>query len=368
MSSWRQGIQADIDVCVTIDWEGIEISPEQIRALQEFRLGSLGQIPITHFVCPTYFLANSFAQTLSKAEILIQFLRGEIKNNSEVGLHVHPHHLLVKAAQVLPSDRLVFSEESSRDLPTSMKGHETMLASYGRSDLKRIVSKSMNLLKEYLEIDTVTSFRAGGWIAPPEIFEVCRKLGILVDSSASLASNLSASTWSNSNLQRYIEILWSESGDRFCAPYEIEHGNHLNRTMTSGVPLDLAGDSSETKIIEVPNNFGALDYMSLSRIEETLSEIEDRQEYGVINVTMHFETFKENLDKLYFFLNRLEKLRRQLIAKNMQRTLRFLTVSQVASNFSLGFSSVKRDSSMRLSPELALGGQHSEKRVLQAVL
>ena len=161
-------------VSLTLDWEGAYLHPEALDALFELR-ERLPGVPITHFICPAYF-TRAAADPGAAATIREQILGGD-----EAALHIHAWRSLARAAGLEPRAEPIFLDE-----PVVLgddTGFAVDFAAYGEADARTLIRRAKTLLSD-ADIETPTSFRAGGFSMDPALFAAIRAEGYSVDSSA----------------------------------------------------------------------------------------------------------------------------------------------------------------------------------------
>jgi hypothetical protein len=173
-------------VAVSVDWEGAELSPEGLDALDELRK-SLGPGPLTHFVSAAYFTKDHpdprIVATLTEA----------IHPGDELALHLHAWRSLARAAGVEPklSPSFVTGTDKLFTFDDGDIGFDTDLDVYNVTELRAMVRTSRRLL-EQTHLPVGKSFRAGGYLGTPRVLQAVREEGFVVDSSATDSHQLDA--------------------------------------------------------------------------------------------------------------------------------------------------------------------------------
>jgi hypothetical protein len=165
-------------VAVTVDWEGAELSPDGLDAIDELRK-QLGAAPITHFVSAAYFTkdhADPHAAT-SLAE--------SIHPGDELAIHLHAWRSLARASGVEPklSPSFVTGTDKLFDFEDGDVGFDTDLDVYSVTELRALIRTSARLLAQ-THVAVSKTFRAGGYLGTPKVLQAVREEGYLVDSSA----------------------------------------------------------------------------------------------------------------------------------------------------------------------------------------
>lgn len=146
-------------IIISVDWEGRNLEEKNINSIKKFNQ-EYPNIPLQHFLCPSYFTHN-----IKDAKKII---KSTIKDNDNIGLHIHPWRSLVEKANVKYK-----GESSFYNVDESCEkcGHTVPLTSYNLDELEFIVKTSKNILIEN-NLLTQNSFRAGGWLADKNVLKV----------------------------------------------------------------------------------------------------------------------------------------------------------------------------------------------------
>lgn len=165
-------------VAVTVDWEGVEFSPEGLDALDDLRR-HLGAAPVTHFVSAAYFTKDR------PDPRAVSFLTEAVRSGDELAVHLHLWKSLAKASGVEPklSPSYVTGTDKLYDFGDGDRGFDTDLDVYSVADLRALVRTSRTLL-ERTRLAVSRSFRAGGYLGTPKVLQAIRQEGYTVDSSA----------------------------------------------------------------------------------------------------------------------------------------------------------------------------------------
>jgi len=165
-------------VAVTVDWEGAELSPDGLDAIDELRR-QLGTAPITHFVSAAYFTKDHpdprAATTLAES----------IHPGDELAVHLHAWRSLARASGIEPklSPSFVTGTDKLFDFEDGDVGFDTDLDVYSVTELRALIRTSARLLTQ-THVAVSKTFRAGGYLGTPKVLQAVREEGFLVDSSA----------------------------------------------------------------------------------------------------------------------------------------------------------------------------------------
>lgn len=332
-----------INLCV--DWEG-----DHFRNLGELKylLSKFDDgIPVTHFICPSYFYKYKHEA--------VKKINSIVKPQDEIGLHIHCDKSLIKNVPGVKfkiennyykkNDPTIQVRDKILDIfPAGLSsmikyglisGRGVPLSVYSLPEIKQIIKHSRELLSNKLNLE-INSFRAGGWLASDEVFKVLNELGFAVDSSAVAPGILSNGYEKNFEggdkddfaetypyFTDFIKKLWGtevqESG--------FLKNKHIHACMPSKYITKAEQPFFIDNVLEIPNNLGASDFASMKKtfvpafnrvMEENVSH-NDKLHY-FMNLTCHQEgdfLYKEGM--LDFFNH----------VKNTQSsTIRFTTVCE----------------------------------------
>jgi len=167
-----------IVVAVTVDWEGAELSPEGLDAIDELRK-RLGPAPLTHFVSAAYFTKDR------PDPRAIAVVSEAIRPGDELAVHLHAWRSLARASGIEPklSPSFVTGTDKLFEFEDGDVGFDTDLDVYTVTELRAMVRTSRRLLQQ-TRVPVSRSFRAGGYLGTPRVLQAIREEGYTADSSA----------------------------------------------------------------------------------------------------------------------------------------------------------------------------------------
>ncbi len=230
-------------VSVSVDWEGAYFDEDALAALTRFRDDNPG-VPVTHFVCPAYYTKPD-----AVPDDVTYFLRPQVHAGDEVGIHLHAWNSLVQAAHVpVRTGRSYLTDDGRLMDFEGDAGFDLDPTVYTVTELRSILAASRGLL-ETAGFKVAPVFRAGGWLAGPNVLEAARAEGFTIDSSAT------DSTWIGEGdsstgfevLTGRVAELWPKV-DRRTQPFSIE--------------------TPAGAIFEVPDSGAMADHMSKEEMED----------------------------------------------------------------------------------------------------
>jgi hypothetical protein len=252
---------------LSVDWEGDTLRPRNLKAMQRFNR-IFPNYPVIHFLNAAYYTKSNF---LPAAEITRR-VRSVLKTHDELGLHIHSWENLVRAAGVIFRPGPSFWAQSESLGRGGEKGDDVPLNEYTAEEIFKIVRFSLELLESHGFTD-IQSFRGGGWMSGPKVFEALIKAGILIDSSA-VPPELVENLYPKSRLAELNRAQWS-------------HIDVLSR------PHVQAGTKSQ--LIQFPNNAGLADYVTAQEFFDTyLKLVTQARRQGRSEVYLHFGWHQES--------------------------------------------------------------------------
>ncbi len=256
-----------LDIIISVDWEGLSLDPINLNSLSDFK--NFYQCPLTHYLSPAYWTnpkvsQSQFQQALSTMDFI----------SDEIGLHLHaPKHFL-DPLEIPFRSRPSFSIKGDQN-DFNFIGQEVMLLAYSKDEFAKMINESFKIFKN-LGLAKPNSFRAGGWMIDPDQIDTLSDLGFLIESSAVPPDFFNNTSWQDENIHRYAKVLWPEIS-------------------FSSQP------SINSKILQIPNNWGAIDYWQDQTIPTQTNHYLSRlntNERNLIVLTTHQETFFETRPRL----------------------------------------------------------------------
>jgi len=288
---------APVVVSVSVDWEGAYFEEDGLAALGRFREQN-PDVPISHFVSAAYY-----TKPLAVPADVTHFLKQHIRSGDEVGVHLHAWNSLVQAARVPVRTGRSFLTEDGRLMEfDGDAGFDIDPSIYTVTELRAMLATSRRLL-EAAGLKVAPVFRAGGWLAAPNVLEAARAEGFLVDSSAIDPTWLGegASSEGFEYLASRVREVWPKV-DRTSQPFLIE---------TPAGP-----------ILEMPDSGAMADHMSSEEIEDHVQwAFNSPRRPMFVHLGFHAETAHEYAALLS---RALANLRRRKVP------MQFVTVSKAA--------------------------------------
>lgn len=261
-----------IFIAISVDWEG-----EHFRNTYELKKirKELSDYPFTHFICPAYFTQkNNNAQKKIK-EI--------IDEKDEIALHLHCYRPLIEAVGTIEyryePNYYNYQPTLKKLLPSkwyqkTISGRGVPLSAYKYDEIKKIIDFSRHLLAQKLNLQEVSGFRAGGWLANDAVFEAINKLGFKYDSSA-VAPEILSQKYKKNNAGNKLDDYGDNNGIFTDFVSKLWGGNEQNDFFLKNQFILKATQNKEiTKktqpffiknILELPDNCALSDFASIQK-------------------------------------------------------------------------------------------------------
>lgn len=274
-SSDRPEPNARIIVTISVDWEGMNLLEENLAVFEAFREG-YPDVPLTQFLNAAHYCRDESAESITRK------IRRVIREEDEVGLHIHCWRSLVEAAGVKYRIKPTFWGEHLpvRTNRNGDEGHEVELAAYTASEVEKIANKSVEILNKN-GFQLSKSFRAPGWVASKDVLEGIGRAGFKIDSSST------DRTWHENELGKFkiyqrLQELW---------PKVTQHTQPYEMTTSSG------------KLLEMPDTGALADYVTSDEMDLHLKEVIAKTKKG----ETRFAHFGFHQESAALFVARLAK-------------------------------------------------------------
>ncbi len=261
-----------VHVSISVDWEGRDLSAINLNAFRTLRKAH-PNVPLTHFLNAAYFTKRDANATRVQADI-----RKALSLGDELGLHIHPWQSLVEAAGVnFRTKPTIWGNGRPMRRGRRDAGHEVSVEAYTTDEFEAIVRKSKTLLAAN-GFEIGHSFRAGAWLAGPRVREAIRRVGFLVDSSAT------DTAWhdeiADTGLPAMIKKIWP-TVTRQTQPFLVE--------------------TAAGMIFEMPDTGALADYVTAQEmsdhVDEAVNLIQNNQD-RYVHIGFHQETAARYLPRV----------------------------------------------------------------------
>ncbi|MBQ49264.1 MAG: hypothetical protein CMP10_17940 [Zetaproteobacteria bacterium] len=298
--------QKKLDIIVSVDWEGRNLTDDNLKVMSDFR-DRYEEIPIQQFLNASYYSRGDMSP-----DDVTERINRVLRPGDEHGLHIHGWKSLFAASGVEPKEKpTLFNDETPLKVHEGDWGHEVCIDAYTTKELRAVIQYSVERLTD-AGFDYPKSFRAGAWLAAPNVLEALAAEGFIWDCSAAWIEPLQQ-RWGKYYLYDRNSELWP-GVNQLSQPWEIS---------TPAGPLQ-----------EIPNNGCLADYVSADCILDSfqknvdLKSVEDQPK--VLSIGFHQETAEKFLHVLDEAIPRLyQEARRQGVVINFR--VNRLTTSIVSS-------------------------------------
>lgn len=267
--------EGKIKIVVSVDWEGRELNPENLAAMQAFRK-DYPEIPLEMFLNAGYYFKPG-----ADAKAITESIRSVLRPGDEEGLHIHGWKSLFEAAKVEFRKEPAFKGPINMEACTPDCGHDVNITAYSENELRKVIRLSLETLTKQ-GFQKAKSFRAGAWQSDKKVMRALASEGITLDASATDAEYLKA-RWGKTLLYPVTKKIWPEI-DPSSQPYRVDLGDGLT-------------------ITELPNNGCLADYVSgeqiLKAFQANVEKLKaDPSKEIYLSIGFHQETANKYLEHL----------------------------------------------------------------------
>jgi hypothetical protein len=268
--------QQSITVYVTVDWEGYNLAPDNIEAMQAFRT-RFPHIPILQLLNPVYFV-----RPYANRESINASIQSTMLPSDAHGLHLHGWKSLMDYCKVPYQHQPSFADTDEQCIKGDCGYTVSLEYAYSTADLTQLVACSQDILVQQ-GFTKPTHFRAGGWQLGPKLTQALASNGFTWDSSRTAAELLTTRWEPNSSLIKMISAF------------------HPNST-----PLEQPYLLTST-LEEYPNNASLADYTGTSQIIEMYTQL-IKQRKTVMVLGFHQETAVDFSGRLAVAIPKMEAI------------------------------------------------------------
>jgi hypothetical protein len=263
--------RGEVLLMVTVDWEGDDLADDNLDAMAAMR-DRFELVPLVHFLNAAYFTKPG-----ANAEDVQRRTARVLRDHDELGLHIHGWKSLFEASGVEFRNSPTFWGGTVPSYRCSYDcGHDVPISEYAVDELRSVIQLSIDELGA-AGFGRAMSFRAGGWMAAPNVREALAAEGLRVDSSA-VAAYFLEDEIGDTDLYRWVDALWGGT-DSTSQPY----------------PLD--------GLTEVPDNGALADYVTADEMYSVYLDAKELlaaepTEDVVVNIGFHQETAARYLHRV----------------------------------------------------------------------
>lgn len=299
----------NFNIFTTVDWEGYSLDPANLSAFSRFR-DNHPEVRVVHFLNAAYFTKSGVDEADIAAKIQSVFRPGD-----EWGLHLHALESLLKASGVAFREGQTFWGDSESKAILGERGHDVPLSLFSVDELRKLIRTSLEILHKNGFKD-IHSFRAGGWIASPEVLEALVHEGITIDSSAVSTEIVGLVAGPKMPLYTINKKLWPNQTYLQHEPYQIQ--------------------TPAGSIVEIPNNIALADYVDGEKAFELFDKLYAKNLGHKNNVNFNFgfhqETAAAFLPRLEHLLKKIALFQQQYMVTTAYRTFSELDLEELKAN------------------------------------
>lgn len=174
MGSGGRLVAEQLNVQLTVTWEGRELEEPNLEALEKFRR-TYPEIPVVHLINPSYFSS----QDLSLAHR--EKIQRVILPDDEVGLYLSAERSILDQALVnLRLQPTFWAYIDDLETCSDYCGLDVPLNSFSREEFLRIFARSDQLLREQ-GFQNLRSFAVRGWLSAPFVRSIAEAFAYRFD-------------------------------------------------------------------------------------------------------------------------------------------------------------------------------------------
>ncbi|KXK27075.1 MAG: Acyltransferase family protein [candidate division WS6 bacterium OLB20] len=154
----------------SIDYEGFDVSKQYLDAM--IAISEKYDMPVTHLFNPRIFIAGEVSR--ARASELVAWVLNRETQGDEIGLHLHMHTDMVRAAGLTPHEEPRWGGR--------VNGHDVLTTNYNYQEFDQLIKWSLDQFSKN-GLPRPITFRAGGWFIDEENLQVLADNGFRVDTS-----------------------------------------------------------------------------------------------------------------------------------------------------------------------------------------
>jgi hypothetical protein len=261
----------EIQLLVSVAWDGPNVNEYNLQSFKSFR-DKFSNIPVSHFVSPSYFTSTQTAYNKSVIQSLYRL-------GDQIGLAVAPWKSVVTGAGVaFRSTPTFWGPTLTQTACSSDCGGEVPLNVYTPQEVRSILSNSIKVMDQQGFKD-LKGMQITGWMATPEIIAAANDIGIEYDFSMVTPSLLSE------QLREFPIFSW------------------VNKLWPNADVLSQPGilPSHSQRVTEVPQSMASLDYVTVEQMSLFLERFVASESKNPL--TYHIAL---NADSIHMTLPKLE--------------------------------------------------------------
>lgn len=230
----------EIKLLISLAWDGPNVNEHNLLTFKNFR-DKFANIPVSHFVSPSYFTSTDAAHNKSVIQSLY-------RTGDQIGLAVAPwKSILTGTGVTFRSSPTFWGAPLSQASCMSDCGGEVPLNIYTTEEVRRILSSSIKVMEQQ-GFKGLKGMQVTGWMATPEILAAANEVGIKYDFSMVTPSLLSGQL-REFPIFAWVKKLWPNA-DVLSQPGTLP--------------------SHSQTVTEIPQSMASLDYVSVDQMGQFL--------------------------------------------------------------------------------------------------
>ena len=230
----------EIKLLISLAWDGPNVNEYNLNAFKSFR-NKFSNIPVSHFVSPSYFTSPQAAYNKGVIESLY-------RTGDQIGLSVAPWKSVVAGAGVpFRSSPTFWAETLGQTACNADCGGEVPMSAYTAKEVRSIFSTAMRVMDQH-GFKGLKGMQVTGWLATPEIMAAAEEVGIKYDFSM-VTPSLLADQLREFPIFSMVNKLWPNA-DVLSQPGTLP--------------------SHSQAVTEVPQSLASLDYVTVEQMAQFL--------------------------------------------------------------------------------------------------
>lgn len=170
-------LMKNINIVISVDWEGRDLDPKNLQAMKSFRK-DFPHIPILQFLNAAYFTKPGIDKNKTK-----ELIESVLLPIDEIGLHIHGWKSQFDTCGVTFRNSPSFNNGGEISPSEDDIGHDIPISEYTTDELVKVIKHSKGIYKDN-GWGTPVNFRCGGWISKPHVLKALEQEGFVGDYSA----------------------------------------------------------------------------------------------------------------------------------------------------------------------------------------
>jgi hypothetical protein len=281
----------EIKLLVSLSWDGPNVNEYNLNAFKSFR-DKFSNIPVSHFVSPSYFLSVNAAHNKS-------IIKSLYRSGDQIGLSVAPWKSVVATAGVqFRSAPTFWGAPINQAACENDCGGEVPLSAYTQAEMRSILTNSIKVMDQQ-GFKNLKGMQVTGWMATPEVLAAANEVGIIYDFSMVTPILLSdqlkdfpifgwvSKLWPNADILSQPGTIPSHSQTVTEIPQSMASLDYVTvEQMAQFLDVFVANESKTPLTYHIALNADSI-HMTLPKLELVLQNIFKQASEGKFQLSMH---------------------------------------------------------------------------------